>query len=63
MGRADAAIRITPLVSGSGSVEIIVRAEDDPQDLAKPRGSTLKRTLTNPDSRCILRLACEHDLS
>jgi len=29
---------ITPLVSGSGSVEIIVRAEDDPQDLAKPRG-------------------------
>jgi len=29
---------ITPLVNESGSVEIIVRAEDDPQDLAKPRG-------------------------
>jgi beta-galactosidase/beta-glucuronidase len=29
---------ITPLVGESGSVEIIVRAEDDPQDLAKPRG-------------------------
>jgi beta-galactosidase/beta-glucuronidase len=29
---------VTPLVSDSGLVEIIVRAEDDPQDLAKPRG-------------------------
>jgi len=29
---------ITPLVNESGTVEIIVRAEDDPQDLAKPRG-------------------------
>ena len=29
---------ITPLVSDTGLVEIIVRAEDDPQDLAKPRG-------------------------
>ncbi len=29
---------ITPLVNENGPVEIIVRAEDDPQDLAKPRG-------------------------
>jgi beta-galactosidase/beta-glucuronidase len=29
---------ITPLVEPGRSIELIVRAEDDPQDLAKPRG-------------------------
>jgi len=29
---------ITPLVDRSGSIVVVVRAEDDPHDLAKPRG-------------------------
>ena len=31
-------IDVTPFLSGGGACEIIVRAEDDPADLAKPRG-------------------------